>query len=238
MRPAGGRLGTVLTTAVVTSLVWIGGLVFWFGPGQAPVAPAPTPTAAIAPQPAAAPLPSEPAAANGQGLLIPVVGVMRAQLVDTYTQSRAGGARRHDAIDIMAPRGTHVIAAAAGKVEKLFLSKDGGNTIYIRSPDGRLLYYYAHLDSYAPDLAVGQEVNPGTPLGTVGSTGDANPAAPHLHFAIAAADPAGPWYQKAPALNPYPWLMSGKIPDGDAALARASRPDMAAPSAAATGTAD
>lgn len=202
-----GRLRLMATTAVVTSLAWIAGLALWL-PGRAPPANAPSAPQAIAPA-----TPPTPARQSGQGLLVPVAGVTRAQLVDTFDQSRANGGRRHDAIDIMAPRGTLVIAAAPGRVEKLFLSKDGGNTIYVRSPDRRLTYYYAHLEAYAPGLAEGQEVTPGTPLGTVGSTGDASPDAPHLHFAIAEADPAGPWYQEAPALNPYPWLVSGQRPE-------------------------
>jgi len=79
-------------------------------------------------------------------LVVPVSGVRPEQLVDTFTQSRAGGARHHDAIDIMAPRGTPVIAATDGKVVKLFLSNDGGNTVYVRSPDGRIQYYRSGTD--------------------------------------------------------------------------------------------
>ena len=206
----GGRLRTVATTAVVTSLLWIAGLGVWLAgraPAPGPVETIPLPAASPAAAAAAAP------AADPGALAIPVAGVAAAQLTDTFTQARAGGARVHDAIDIMAARGTPVTSAAPGRVEKLFLSKQGGNTIYQRSPDGRLIYYYAHLDSYAPGLAEGQEIVAGTPLGTVGSSGNANPAAPHLHFAILQADPAAPWYQKAPALNPYPWLMKGQRPE-------------------------
>ena len=139
-------------------------------------------------------------------LLIPVAGVQRGQLVDTFTQSREGGARVHNAIDIPAPRGTPVIAAAAGQVEKLFVSARGGNTVYVRSPERTLIYYYAHLDAYAPGLVERQSVRQGQPLGTVGSTGDANPAAPHLHFEIQQAGPAGGWWQNTVSLNPYPLL--------------------------------
>src|SRR5688500_5582235 len=104
------------------------------------------------------------------GLAIPVAGLKASQLSDTFTQARAGGARAHDAIDIMAPRGTPVVAAAPGRVEKLFNSQGGGGiTVYIRSPDNRWIYYYAHLDRYAPGLAEGQVVKRGTPIGTVGS---------------------------------------------------------------------
>ncbi len=139
-------------------------------------------------------------------LLIPVAGVQRGQLVDTFTQSREGGARAHNAIDILAPRGTPVIAAAAGQVEKLFVSGLGGNTVYIRSPERTLIYYYAHLDRYAPGLAERQTVRQGQLLGTVGSTGDASPDAPHLHFEIQQSGPGGGWWQHIVSLNPYPLL--------------------------------
>jgi peptidoglycan LD-endopeptidase LytH len=147
------------------------------------------------------------------GLAIPVAGIKKAQLSDTFTQARAGGARAHDAIDIMAPRGTPVVAAAPGKIEKLFDSKGGGGiTAYVRSADGQWIYYYAHLDRYAPGLAEGQSVQRGTPLGTVGSTGNANPEGPHLHFAIHRMRPGEKWYQGS-AVNPYP-LLAGKRASG------------------------
>lgn len=143
------------------------------------------------------------------GLAIPVVGVKPGQLVDTYTQARAGGARRHDAIDIMAPLGTPVVSAAPGRVEKLFFSQGGGGiTAYVRSGDGRWIYYYAHLNAYAPGLQEGQRVGRGTAIGTVGATGNANPAGPHLHFAIMRMNPGERWWQGT-AINPYP-LLAGK----------------------------
>lgn len=145
----------------------------------------------------------------GSGLLIPVAGVRPEQLVDTFAEARANGARPHDAIDIMAPRGTPVLAAAAGRVEKLFVSRDGGNTIYVRAPDGMRIYYYAHLDSYAPSLAEGIDLRRGELLGTVGSTGNADPLAPHLHFAIWETSPERKWSEPATAINPYPSLLEG-----------------------------
>lgn len=149
---------------------------------------------------------SAEAAPAGRPLLIPVVGVRREYLVDTFTQARASDVRSHDAIDILAPRGTAVIAAASGTVEKLFLSRDGGNTVYVRSPDGRRLYYYAHLDRYAPSLAEGAALRQGAPIGTVGSTGNADPAAPHLHFAIWSTSPERKWWEEAAPINPFPLL--------------------------------
>ena len=140
------------------------------------------------------------------GLAIPVAGVKPEQLVDTYSQARAGGVRVHDAIDIMAPNGTPVLAAAPGTVEKLFFSKGGGGvTAYVRSPDRNWMFYYAHLQDYAPGLREGQAVKRGDPIGRVGSTGNASPAGPHLHFAIHRMEPNDDWHQGSP-VNPYPLL--------------------------------
>lgn len=138
-------------------------------------------------------------------LMIPVIGVTPSMLSDTFTQSRAGGDRRHDAIDIPAPTGTPVIAAAPGRIEQLFRSEDGGNTVYVRSRDGRLIYYYAHLRGYARGLREGSRVERGTPLGTVGSTGNADRAAPHLHFAVHRMARGERWWGGRP-VNPYPLL--------------------------------
>ncbi len=144
------------------------------------------------------------------GLAIPVSGVRSGQLVDTFTQARAGGARIHDAIDIMAPELTPVYAAAPGTVEKLFYSNGGGGiSAYIRSDDGRWTYYYAHLNSYAPGMVEGQRLSRGAPVGFVGHTGNASPDGPHLHFAINRMQPGEKWYQGSP-INPYP-LLAGKL---------------------------
>lgn len=140
------------------------------------------------------------------GLAVPVAGVRPDQLVDTFTQARAGGGRLHDAIDIMAAAGTPVVAASEGVVEKLFVSQGGGGiTAYVRSRDGRWISYYAHMQGYAPGLAEGQKVVRGQIIGYVGSTGNASPAGPHLHFAIHRMGPGEKWWQGA-ATNPYPLL--------------------------------
>ena len=149
--------------------------------------------------------PQHPAAAEAGPLSIPVEGVPPTALTDTFTQARAGGARPHDAIDIMAARGRAVLAAADGRIEKLFTSEDGGLTIYQRSGDGRRIYYYAHLDAYAPGLAEGQMVKRGQKIAMVGSSGNADPSAPHLHFAVNEIRPDEPWYGGR-AINPYPLL--------------------------------
>ena len=137
-------------------------------------------------------------------LLIPVGGVTGNRLTDTFNDSRALG-RRHDAIDIMAPRGTEVRAADDGTIAKLFTSKAGGLTIYQFDPTQTFSYYYAHLDRYASGLAEHQSVRRGQLLGYVGSTGNASENAPHLHFAIARLGTDRAWWKGDP-INPYPLL--------------------------------
>ncbi len=146
------------------------------------------------------------------GLAIPVVGVKAGQLDDTFSQARAAGVRTHDAIDIMAPEGTPVIAAADGTVEKLFNSALGGITLYERSPDRKWVYYYAHLSAYAPGLHEGQQLKRGQVIARVGHTGDASAAGPHLHFAINQMAPGERWWDGSP-INPYP-LLAGKKASG------------------------
>ncbi|WP_115511519.1 M23 family metallopeptidase [Xanthomonas arboricola] len=153
-----------------------------------------------APASAAAP----EAASSGSGLLIPVQGIGSGQLQDTFTDARSEG-RVHDAIDILAPTGTPVIAVADGTVEKLFNSERGGLTVYQFDPNGTYCYYYAHLERYADGLAEKQAIKRGQVIGYVGSTGNADPAAPHLHFEIHRLGPEKQWW-KGEVLNPYPVL--------------------------------
>jgi murein DD-endopeptidase MepM/ murein hydrolase activator NlpD len=188
----------LLVLITVGMILFFGSMIFL----SAPVPEAPRVGAAPSP-------PAAPAVIAPSGLAIPVAGVHAIQLVDTYAQARGGGARVHDAIDIMAPRGTPVVAAADGTVEKLFVSRGGGGlTVYVRSADRQWSYYYAHLDAYAPGLREGQAVRRGDPIGTVGSTGNADPAGPHLHFAVNRIGPADRWWQGRP-VNPYP-LLAGR----------------------------
>ena len=181
---------------------------------SAPVATAPTPATAASPATTAIPMPEETTApANPDpaigptGLLLPVAGVRSEQLVDTFSQARSEG-RVHDAIDIMAPRGTPVLAASDGTVAKLFASERGGLTIYAFDPTSTWVYYYAHLDSYADGLAEGQALRRGETIGYVGSSGNASPDAPHLHFEVSRLGPEKHWWQ-ATQVNPYP-LLGGK----------------------------
>ena len=190
-------------------LALIVGAILWFVLAVRTTSPPTEQAPASAP-----PVQAAPAAAltslmaPGAPLSVPVAGVAPTQLMDTFTHARGSG-RRHDAIDIMAPRGTPVLAAAEGRIEKLYFSNGGGGiTVYVRSPDARWMYYYAHLDGYAPGLAEGQQVRRGALLGFVGSTGDASPEGPHLHFAVNAMVPGERWWQGSP-VNPYPLLKGG-----------------------------
>jgi peptidoglycan LD-endopeptidase LytH len=142
-------------------------------------------------------------AARDRDLAMPVDGVDREDLRDTFSEARGG--RIHEALDILAPRGTPVRAVRDGHIEKLFTSKAGGLTIYQFEPSGTYAYYYAHLDRYAPDLEEGQQVDKGDVIGYVGSTGNASPDAPHLHFAIFRLTPERQWWKGEP-INPYPLL--------------------------------
>lgn len=134
----------------------------------------------------------------------PIAGVKAAQIQDTFNNARPGG-KRHEATDIMEPRGTPVHAIQDGVIQKLFLSRFGGNTIYEFDPQGTYCFYYAHLDHYAPALHEGMAVKKGDVIGFVGSTGDASPNAPHLHFAIFKLGPEKQWW-KGTAIDPYPIL--------------------------------
>jgi murein DD-endopeptidase MepM/ murein hydrolase activator NlpD len=136
------------------------------------------------------------------GLLIPVAGITPAQLQDTFHDMR-GTERSHEAIDIMAALKTPVFAVDDGTLVKLFDSKPGGLTLYQYDPSATFAYYYAHLDGYAAGLVEGQTIKRGDLLGYVGVTGNADPLAPHLHFAVFVLGPEKHWW-KGTAINPYP----------------------------------
>ena len=139
-------------------------------------------------------------------LIIPVAGVRPDQLIDTYDDARSEG-RLHDAIDIMAPAGTPVLAATSGKILRLFQSDKGGITIYQLSADENTVYYYAHLQSYAAGLSEGSVVRQGDVIAYVGDTGNAGVGNYHLHFSISAvSDPKRYW--EGTNINPYPLLRS------------------------------
>jgi murein DD-endopeptidase MepM/ murein hydrolase activator NlpD len=135
---------------------------------------------------------------------LPIAGLSAADIQDTFDSPRGNG-RTHEATDILAPRGTAVLAMVDGTIEKLFLSKPGGNTIYEFDEHANYCYYYAHLDRYAEGLQEGQHVQAGRVIGYVGTTGNADPNTPHLHLAITRLGPKKEWWKGDP-LNPYPML--------------------------------
>ena len=162
--------------------------------------PDPNPTIYVSPT---------PVSAQPGKLLIPVVGIGPDQLLDTFTASRSEG-RTHDAIDIMAPAGTPVVAVADGEIVKFHDSEAGGITIYQISADKRFFFYYAHLQSRAHGITEGQFAKQGSIIGYVGDTGNAGPGNTHLHFSInAVTDPKRFW--DGVSVNPYPILKGEKI---------------------------
>jgi murein DD-endopeptidase MepM/ murein hydrolase activator NlpD len=134
----------------------------------------------------------------------PIPGLVRADLRDSFDEVHGG--QKHEAIDIMEPRATPVRAVVSGTIRKLFLSKPGGNTIYLFDEMEMYCYYYAHLDGYAGGLREGMRVERGDVIGFVGSTGNADARSPHLHFAITELGPEKQWW-KGKAIDPYPFLV-------------------------------
>ena len=195
-------IGTALLTAVVTSAFWI--WFYNFVPQGTPAVVRSGNVVTVKPDQEEPVVVSQQVVVRPSGLAVPVVGIRADQLSDTYDDARGQG-RRHDAIDIMAPEGAPVIAAADGTIEKLFNSVRGGITIYERSPDRKWTYYYAHLSAYAPGLAEGQQVKRGQVIARVGHTGDASAAGPHLHFAVNQMGQSDRWWNGTP-INPYPLL--------------------------------
>lgn len=137
-------------------------------------------------------------------MMVPVDGVRTADLADTFTARRSGG-RAHNALDVMARRGTPVIAADAGKVRRISTNPLGGKTIYVVDRAERFVHYYAHLDQYARGLREGMDVRKGDLLGTVGTTGNAPANAPHLHYQLLRYKDARIWWAGDP-VNPLPYL--------------------------------
>jgi murein DD-endopeptidase MepM/ murein hydrolase activator NlpD len=133
-------------------------------------------------------------------LQVPIAGADVDSWKGAFYQRRDG--RAHEAVDILAPRNTPVEAVDDGTVAKLFVSKAGGNTIYEFDPDGRLCYYYAHLERYADGLREGQPISRGQVIGYVGTSGNAPPDKPHLHFAVIQLNADRHWWQ-GQALDPY-----------------------------------
>jgi murein DD-endopeptidase MepM/ murein hydrolase activator NlpD len=203
--PLAGCAGFALGAATVLLVVWL------YRKEQVPPAPPVTVHPPVSTTPAPAPSPAVPRPVRPTGplpadlaqrdLLVPVQGITPEALSDTFDDARSAG-RIHDAIDIMAPRNTPVVAVEDGRIAKLFTSDMGGLTIYQFDPTEAYSYYYAHLDHYAPGIKEGDRVSRGQVIGYVGSTGNASPDGPHLHFAIARLGPDKKWWQ-GQAINPY-----------------------------------
>ena len=197
---------------------------------SAPAAPAPSryprPTAAVPAAPVEAPAPAAPrstgfalsavaaapsaesdatAVAHLRGMLFPVGGFDSTRLDDSFDAPRDGGARKHNAIDIMAPRGTPVLAVADGRILKLMKSTKGGLTLYAADLEDQFVYYYAHLDHYNPKIYAGKPLMRGDTVGYVGTTGNAPANIPHLHFQVMRM-PANGSYVNGTPINPYPLL--------------------------------
>lgn len=169
------------------------------GAGSILSRPGAVPQATVVSGPAKVPAPRD--------LIVPIEGVRIGQLVDSWGAVREGG-RRHEGIDLMAPTDTPVRAAANGTIVKLYSSSRGGVTVYQRDTSGRLILYYAHLNSYAPGLREGMRVKQGQKIAFVGRTGNAT--VPHLHFEVHRANAAGQWW-RGKAINPYLALKAGRV---------------------------
>jgi murein DD-endopeptidase MepM/ murein hydrolase activator NlpD len=181
-------------------------------PAAAPLpVPAPPPTAppATAPPDNAPPPPvaTRPAEVGTPPLwfhlAMPIAGIDPGQLEDTFNEVHDG--HKHEALDIPAPRGTAVMAVAEGNVVKIFTSKPGGLTVYQFDNTQTYCYYYAHMDRYATGLKENTLLRKGDVLGYVGSTGNASPSAPHLHFAVTKLGPDKKWWEGT-AIDPLPLL--------------------------------
>lgn len=166
-------------------------------PVARPIAGAPNPLASVHAVP---PVAGTAGARPSGGLRVPIDGVSIESFKGGFEERRGG--RPHEAIDILAPRNTPILAVENGTIAKLFNSKAGGLTIYQFDPSGRLAYYYAHLERYADGLREGQTVAQGEVLGYVGTSGNAPANTPHLHFAVFELDDTHRWW-KGKAIDPY-----------------------------------
>ncbi|MEX2178844.1 MAG: M23 family metallopeptidase [Gemmatimonadaceae bacterium] len=186
--------------------------------------PAPAHQDAATPRPSDSPFvgtsdsPAVPADATAvahlASLLFPVAGVDSSRLDDSFDAPRDGGARRHNAIDIMAPRGAPVLSAGDGRVLRLSRNEKGGITVYATDLNEQFVYYYAHLDRYHSSMYAGKPVMRGDTLGYVGTTGNAPSHVPHLHFQVMRM-PGDRKYWDGEPINPYPLLrMSGARASG------------------------
>ncbi len=169
--------------------------------------------------PAESPPPAAPLAFSDEeylrarSLMVPVDGVRPEKVADTYWQDRDGGARTHQALDILAARGTPVLSADSGTVLRLTKNTLGGITIYATDPERRFVFYYAHLDHYAKGLYEGKLIAQGEVIGYVGTTGNAPKNTPHLHFQVMRLVDVRQWWN-GPPVDPRPFLTQLGAPAG------------------------
>jgi len=189
-----------IIAAIMLTLAWFTFQLQSVADKPARIAPAPA-TSQRASTPATVLLDADVVELRRRRLPIPVQGVNASSLVSSFHQTR-GGNREHEALDILAPRGTPAVAVEESRVEKLFTSERGGLTAYLFDMSGTYCYYYAHLDRYADDLKEGDVVPRGQIVGYVGTTGNAPPEAPHLHFAVFKLGPEKRWWEGTP-IDPY-----------------------------------
>ncbi|HET7732087.1 MAG TPA: M23 family metallopeptidase [Usitatibacter sp.] len=192
----------IATLVLLCSALGVVSCATWIEKREAPASAELAPEPAASPPPARSAAPLDPLAARR--LLIPVKGLRREDLRDTFDEKR--GIRRHHALDIMARRGTPVVAVDDGRVVRVRRHLLGGLTVYQYDPQEKYAYYYAHLDRYAKGLEEGRLLKRGDVIGYVGSTGNAPASAPHLHFAITEMDHQKRWFRGKP-VNPYPYLV-------------------------------
>ena len=208
MRPVKLRILLCVVFLVIVALVWIA-VTFRTTPVVPAVDLPPSSPVAIGtplPPPTESPTPTTSNFVGTVDLIVPVAGVRPEQLLDTFDDARSEG-RVHDAIDIPAAAETPVLAAADGKIVKLWQSERGGTTIYQLNARQDLIFYYAHLSRYADGLAEGDLVRQGQVIAYVGDTGNAGAGNYHLHFSIAVvSDPKRYW--EGTNINPYPLLQN------------------------------
>ena len=164
-----------------------------------PTPVSPPPVAASSPPPEVVGYPNDDL--RRRNLTLPVQGIRREDLTDTFNDMR-GTSRRHEALDVLAPRNTPILAVEDGTVAKLFVSEAGGLTLYQFDPASQYAYYYAHLERYADGLKEGAPLTRGQVIGYVGTTGNAPRDTPHLHFAIFKLGEDKKWWQGTP-VDPY-----------------------------------
>jgi murein DD-endopeptidase MepM/ murein hydrolase activator NlpD len=168
------------------------------------LAPTPAPPSAPVPAPDRTNAAADVALLRSRQLMVPVSGIEASRIPDSFHSAR-DGSRVHRAVDIMAPRGTPVLAADTGTVLRISSNRLGGLTVYAVDPDRRLVYYYAHLDHYADSLRAGMSLAKGQVIGYVGTTGNAPPDTPHLHFQVMRMDDPKHYWEGTP-LDPRPYF--------------------------------